>query len=273
MNGTILSAQPEQSQELAQLCDRVRALEARLDRIERGGAAVAAQPRPDKTPVEASAAARIDTEVAAATIFTRVAMLCFVLLGALILRVLTQQGILNAGFGTILGFAYAAHLIVLSLIPGGFGKFARESSLFQCSGVLLAFVIALESALRTLTISRVSAMIVISGFALFGLTMSIQRRKASIGTTGVIGGMLALVALDMKAGTMALQLGFVIFLAAAGLASSWREKSKWLRVPVTLLVLALLPSALFFCRTEPGVSNGILVASAAMWCVILAQHL
>ena len=50
------------------------------------------------------------------------------LLGALILRVLTQQGILGAGFGTVLGFAYAAHLIVLSLIPGRFGGFARESA-------------------------------------------------------------------------------------------------------------------------------------------------
>src|SRR5512133_2680609 len=247
MNGTILSAQPEQSQELAQLCDRVRALEARLDRIERGGAAVAAQPRPDKTPVEASAAAPIDTEVAAATIFRRIAMLCFVLLGALILRVLTQQNILGAGFGTVLGFAYAGHLIVLSLIPGHFGGFARESSLFQCSGAVLAFFIAIESALRALTMGRVSAMIAIAGFALLALGMGIHQKKAALAGTGIIGGILALVALDMKETTVALQLALVTLLAAAGIASSWREGWKWLRPITTLMLLLLLPAGFFFC--------------------------
>ena len=217
--------------------------------------------------------AAIDTEIAAATIFRRIAMLCFVLLGALILRVLTQQNILGAGFGTILGFAYAGHLIVLSLIPGRFGGFARESSLFQCSGAVLAFFIAIESALRTLTMGRVSAMIAIAGFALLALGMGIHQRKAALAGTGVIGGILALVALDMKETTVALQLALVVLLAAAGIANSWREGWQWLRPITTLMMLLLLPAGFFFCGKEPGVAGGLLAASAGVWCVVMLQHL
>lgn len=259
--------------EIAQLRERVRTLEIRLDRIEHGGAVTAAEAEHAMARAPGSAPAGIDTEVAAATIFRRIAMLCFVLLGALILRVLTQQNILGQGFGTVLGFAYAGHLIVLSLIPGRFGGFARESSLFQCSGAVLAFFIAIESALRTLTMGRISAMIVIAGFALLALGMGIYQRKAALAGTGLIGGILALVALDLKGTSVALQLTLVALLAAASIANSWRERWQWLR-PLTIgLVLLLFPAGFFFCGKEPGVDGGLLAAAAGVWCVVMLQHL
>ncbi len=258
--------------EIAELRERIRTLEIRLDRMEQGRAVGVPQPELGTVPIQA-ATAEIDTEIAAATIFTRVAMLCFVLLGALILRVLTQQSILGAGFGTILGFAYAGHLVVLSFLPGRFGGFAREGSLFQCSGAVLAFVIAIESTLRTLTMGRVSAMIAIGGFALFALGMGIHNRKAALAGTGIIGGILALVALDMKEATVALQLALVMLLAGAGLATSWREGWPGLRLLTTLSMLVLLPTGFFFCGKEPGNSQGLLAASATLWLAVMLQHL
>jgi hypothetical protein len=273
MNGSVITQEATVASELADLRERVRALEIRLDGIERG--AVTAVP---PIGLEAATIARpaspvIDTEIAAATIFTRVAMLCFVLLGALILRVLTQQNILGARFGTILGFVYAGYLIVLSITPGRFGGFARENSVFQCSGAVLAFFIAIESALGTHTMGRVSAMITIAGFGLLALGMGTHQRKPALAGTGIIGGILALVALDTKEHTVALQLELVTLLAAAGIANSWRERWQWLRPLVTSMLLVLLPAGFFFCGKEPGVASGLLAASGAVWLVVMLQHL
>jgi len=273
MNSSALGAATAGPEEIAQLRERVRALELRLDRIEQGGVVAVPEAEHPAAPAPVAALTPIDTEGAAATIFRRIAMLCFVLLGALILRVLTQQNILGAGFGTILGFAYAGHLIVLSLIPGRFGGFARENSVFQCSGAVLAFIIAIESALRTLAMGRVSAMVTISGFALLAIGMGIYQRKAALVGTGVIGGILALVALDMKESTVALQLGLVVLLSAAGIANSWREGWQWLRPITILMMLLLLPAGFFFCGKEPGVAGSLLAASAGVWGVVVLQHL
>jgi hypothetical protein len=270
MNGTASDAGMTGPEEIAELRERVRALEIRLSRIELGAPAFVPPAQPQAAP---AAAAPICSEIAAAKIFTRVAMLCFVLLGALILRVLTQQNILGAGFGTILGFAYAGHLIVLSIIPGRFGAVARENSVFQCSGAALAFIIALESVLRTQTIGRVSALVAIAGFALLALGMGIHRRKAALAGTGILGGILALVALDMHQSTVALQLALVALLAALGIANSWREGWQWLRPLTTLMMLVLLPAGFFFCGKEPGVAGGLLAASAAVWLTVMVQHL
>lgn len=257
---------------MAQLRERVRALELRLDRIEQGSALPLTQSGQEPRLATSPAPAPIDTEVAAATIFRRIAMLCFVLFGALILRVLTQQNILGVGFGTVLGFAYAAHLIVLSVIPGRFGGFARENSLFQCSGAMLAFFIAIESAVRTQTIGRVSAMFSIAAFGLLALGMGIRERKAALGATGVIGGILALVALDMAPANAALQLTLVVLLAAAGLANSWRDRWQRLRPVTMLLLMVALPAGFFFCGKEPGIPRSLLAASAAFWCLTMLQH-
>src|SRR5512133_2285435 len=158
MTGSALRAETAEPEELAQLRERVRALEIRLDRVERGATVAGPQTTQEMANATVAATTPIDTEVAAAKIFRRIAMLCFVLLGALILRVLTQQNILGAGFGTVLGFAYAAYLVVLSITPSRFGVFARGNTIFQCSGVVLAFFIAIESALRTQTMGRAPAM-------------------------------------------------------------------------------------------------------------------
>jgi hypothetical protein len=275
MNDSASSLKAAGMEEIAELRERIRTLELRLDRIEQDGPA--AVPRAAQTPATATPASaapsEIDTEMAAATIFTRIAMLCFVLLGALILRVLTQQNILGAGFGTILGFTYAGHLIVLSIIPGRFGKAARENSVFQCSGAVLSFIIAIESVMRTQTIGRVPAMIAIAGFALLALGMGIHHRKAALAGTGILCGILALVALDMKEGTVALQLGLVTLLASAGIANSWREGWQWLRPLTTLMMFLLLPGGFFFCGKAPVIAGGLLAASIAFWLAAMLQHL
>jgi hypothetical protein len=272
MNNLALGAATAESEEIVQLRERVRALEIRLERIEQREASAVSPGEPDTALPPSMTSAALGAEIAAATIFKRIAMLGFALLGALILRVLTQENILGARLGTVLGFAYTGQLIVWSLIPGRFGGFARESSLLPCSGAVLAYFIAMESALRTLTLGRAAGMIAIAGFGLLALAMGIRQRKAPLAGTGVIGGTLALVALDLRGTTVALQLGLFVLLAAAGISSSWRAGWGWLRRLTTFTAMLLLPAGFFFCGNEPGVAGGLLSASAAVWCLIVVQH-
>ena len=166
--------------EIAELRLHLRQLEERVARIECGAtpavqpAATAASPDTGFLP------SPLTTHLTVATVFTRVAMLSFVLLGALVLRVLTQQHILGDRFGTLLGFVYAGHLIVLSFLPGRPGQFARATSLFQCCGVLLGDFIALESALRAHTLTRPTAMIWIGGFTVLALLVAVRHQKPSL---------------------------------------------------------------------------------------------
>ncbi len=273
MNGSLLNEETTLAAEVAELRQRVQALEIRLEQIEQGRGGAAPQAQRDTPAPLTSTSVALTTEIAAATVFRRVAMLCFVLLGALILRVLTQQHILNAGFGMLLGFAYAACLIALSLMPGRLGAFARENSLFQCSGVVLAFFIAVESAMRTHMMGRASAMITNAAFALLALGIGIHDWKSALAATGIIGGVLALVALDLQQATVGLQLGLITVLAAAGIGISWRAGWDWLRPVTILMMLLLLPAGLFFCGKEPGVPRGLLAASAGVWSVMMLQHL
>lgn len=273
MNGSSPEAHATESGGITELNERIRALELRLERLEHAGPPAGAR-NEGAPPADAEApAAGLDTEKTAANVFTRVAMLCFVLFGALILRVLTQHNILGAGFGTILGFTYAGHLIVLSFLPGRFGNLARENGLFQCSGALLAFFITLESVLRTHSMERPAAMWVISAFALLALAAGLIHRKPSLAGTGTLGGLLSLVALDVQPPTVALQMALMASLAVAGLAASWREPCRRLRTPVLLLMMALVPAGLFFFGKEPRVTASLLGASAALWLAVLFQHL
>ena len=254
---------------IGDLRERVSRLEARLARLEQG------TPLPDlpAAPVIARVdRLTLDTDLTVASVFTRVAMLSFVLMGALILRELTQQHVLNAGFGTVLGFAYAAHLIVLGLLPGRPGRFARATSLFQCCGVMLAFGIALESTLRAHTLARPTALVAIGGFALLALGVATVCRKATLAATALVGGVLALVGLGLDADGLALQWSLLVLLAALAAGLSWRRTWGFLR-PVLFPLLMTLMAVGFPLADKAALDRGPLYAcAAAFWLVLALQH-
>ena len=264
--------QPGRQDELAELRQRVRQLENRVAQIEQG----ATRPSPTESPATPDAGilpSPIDTDRTVATVFTRVAMLSFVLLGALILRILTQQHLLGDGFGTLLGFVYAGHLIVLSFLPGRPGQFARATNLFQCCGVILSFFIALESALRSHTLLRPTARICIGSFAALALVVSVWHRKAPLAATALGGGLLALVALGLDADGLALQLSLMIAITAAAALCSWRTAWGFLRLLMNPLLLLLLSAGPFLAGRENVNCTPLDLCAAAFWFVLLLQHL
>ena len=255
---------------ILELRERVSRLEARLARLEQGSSL----PGLPVSPAVGGVGDRLplNPDLTVASVFTRVAMLSFVLMGALILRELTQRNVLNAGFGTVLGFAYAGHLVVLGLLPGRPGRFARATSLFQCCGVMLGFVIALESALRSHALTRPTAMLVMGGFALLGLGMATVFRKATLVATALVGGVLALVALGLEADGLVLQWSLLVLLGALAAGLSWRRAWGFLR-PVLFPLLMILLAVGFVLADKAALDRGPLYACAAAFGFVLAlQH-
>lgn len=256
--------------ELAELGERVRRLEERLARVERGMAP--ARAAADAVPAASPVRRPLDTDLTVASVFTRVAMLSFVLLGALILRVLTQQHVLNAVFGTVLGVAYAAHLVVLALLPGRLGRFAAATSLFQCCGVLLGYGIALESLLRAHTLPRPMAVGLAGGFACLGLAVAAVYRKAALALVALAGGMLALVALGLEADGIVLQSALLVALGAAGAWFSWTRPWSFLRPVLFPLLMILLAVGMPLAARNSLDRLPLHAGAVAFWLVLTAQH-
>lgn len=262
--------QADERDDLAGLRKRLRQLEERVARIEHGATLPAQSP---PAAAEEPIPSPFDTDLSVATVFTRIAMLLFVLLGALILRVLTQQHILGDGFGTLLGFVYAGHLIVLSFLPGKPGRFARSSNLFPCCGVLLSYFIALESALRAHTLMRPTAIILIGGFSALALGVAAWQRKPVLAATALIGGMLALVGLALDPDGVVLQLLLLVSLAAIAAVLSWRYAWSFLRPMAFLLLLLLLSAGPVLARKESMSCDQLDNCAIAFWLVFVLQHL
>lgn len=261
--------------DLAELRARLVRLEARVGRIEQERGPVDATRDDESTaPLAASPEAIPDAaaDATAATLFKRVAMLVFALLGALILRVMTQQNMIDQTPGTLLGFAYAGSLVILAVIPGPLRPLARATSLLQCSGVALACMIALESALRTRTLTRPAAMAWLIAFGALGLWRGSAQRKVSLAALSALAPMLSLVALGLKAEELRWQLAGLVVLASGATALSWRPGFGRLRPLALPVVGALLAAGLFLAR-EQGIAAGpVLAAAAALTLVLAAQH-
>lgn len=255
--------------DLAELRKRIQLLEDRVVRIEHGGALPAPETPADAGRIPFS----LDADLTVATVLTRVAMLSFVLLGALILRVLTQQHILGDGFGTLLGFVYAGHLILLSFLPGQPGQFARATSLFPCCGVLLGYFIALESALRAHTLSRPTAMLLIGGFTALALGVAARHRMLSLAATALVGGMLAVVGLGLEPDGVVLQLSLLIAVAMSAALLSWRDAWPFLRPAIFLLLLLLLSAGPVLAHKESMNSEALDVCATVFWLLLAVQHL
>ncbi len=107
----------------------------------------------------------------------RVATVCFALVVALILRTITDNEIINAKFGSMLGMGYAAALII-----GGWWLYGRKSRLapvFPACGLLLLFSIVLETHARFESLSAVSAYLILFMAGAVVVALGLRYRASS----------------------------------------------------------------------------------------------
>jgi len=120
----------------------------------------------------------------------RVATVCFIMVVALILRTITDNGTINTQLGSILGMGYATALILV----GGW-LYLKKSSLapvFPACGLLLLFSIVIETHARFQSISTVTAYLILMVVGIVVTAMGLRHRapfqlySAALGT-GLIG--------------------------------------------------------------------------------------
>lgn len=176
------------------LKETVNELSARLENLEVPGAVAVGRQEAQET-VSAAPPTNVQQEsvlkqAGTGSLLSRVATVCFALVIALILRTITDNGIVNTQLGSLLGMGYAAALI---LVGGWF--YHKNSSLapvFPACGLLLLFSIVIETHARFQSLSTVMAYIILIVAGAVVIAMGLRHRapfqlySAALGT-GLVG--------------------------------------------------------------------------------------
>jgi hypothetical protein len=124
----------------------------------------------------------------------RVATVCFALVFALILRTITDNGIINTQLGSMLGMGYAAALII-----GGWWLYSKQSLLapvFPACGLLLLFSVVLETHARFQSLSSVMAYCILFAAGAVVIVLGLRYRASLQLCIAVLGSGLVGMSID-----------------------------------------------------------------------------
>jgi hypothetical protein len=203
----------------------------------------------------------------------RIAVVSFALGGALVLRVATQQNLLDPTAGTWLGLAYAALLVATPLLPGQFG---RRYPLLPYCGALLPMLIVLESVLRFDQLAPGMAAAALHGTALLGAFSAVRARLGRLAGIALATAITASLGLVGRPDAMVWCAYGVLLEVVAAHELVRRRHWTVLRPLVLVPAMLLLGVALLYASQRPayaGVTPHLVVAVAGTWAVVFAAHL
>lgn len=188
---------PPLEQQILHLSEQVSQLNQRVAKLERsttGSSAVAKQPNPPTPSPEVKTPNESLLLVGSSSMLQYISVLCFLLVAALGLRALTDNGLLNLQLGSILGLCYSSALIIGSHLLYRHDK--ALAPLFSTTGALLMFIILVESYARfaSLPMTIVYAMLAVTGIGM--ALISYANHVALPIIIGTLGMCLAGVAID-----------------------------------------------------------------------------
>ena len=132
--------------------------------------------------------------IGTSTVLPRIAAICFLMVVALMLRVLTDSGVMNLQFGSFIGITYALGLIIL----GGrmLAKKNRLAPVFPVCGAFLLFSVVLETQAHFASISATTGYLMLGMSLLLLATIGVRNNFPGLTCIGLIGGSLAAAAID-----------------------------------------------------------------------------
>jgi len=234
------------------LSSRVALLERAPSREGRGAAAAgglassAASPAgepSDDTPLIASGAV--------AVVFRRLAIVSFALLGALVLRVLTQQGMISSLVGVPIGLVYCAVLVFAPTLAAR-RRVVGSRAVLQYSGVVLAPLIVLESVGQGSLLGMTSASLIIIGVGSAGVLAALLASDRGLACTSLLVGLCATAALGLAPEAAFCRAAAVVTSVAATLWLSRRAAMAFLLPVLAPLAAVLLGLALFAAARRQG---------------------
>lgn len=226
------------------LVDQVEQLQARVDRLTAqltGTDPVRLCGNDGKSPAETSKRAPTEKDSTGGGMelfLPRVAAICFMLVAALVLRTVTDSGIIDLQLGSFIGVAYAVALIAV-----GWRLYRSESrlaSVFPACGLLLLFTVVIETHARFESLSTGAAY----GLLVFTMvTIAVIALRYNAGmllSLGILGGCLAGMAIDFPYVAFPL-VGLVFLLAnSIGYLAARRHMCPSLRWIVLILSMIFL---------------------------------
>jgi hypothetical protein len=141
-----------------------------------------------------SAYAEVYQKAAIPVLLSSLATVCFLLVIALILRTVVDNGLIDRRIGSFVGLGYAGLLILFGFYR--YSKAERHAPVFACCGAMLLFSIVFESHTRFESFSA-SLGYAILGVALVGMTFGGLRFGAVAPlSVGILGGCFSAIALE-----------------------------------------------------------------------------
>ncbi|BCS56006.1 DUF2339 domain-containing protein [Geobacter sp. SVR] len=248
-----------------ELSARIRALERQLEAMtERTGSGEAAKTAsPDSHPPATTSTLHSDEEspdfseevlswVRRAALLPRLSTLCFMLVVALILRTITDSGLIARSAGVSLGMFYAAGLIAF-----GYYKYGRSSPLapvLTACGALLMPVIVVETHTHFQSLPLVPAYLALIGT---GIGTAYISRRFNVFTpisVGILGMALGGAAIDYPHPYFPYLCMVLITANVMGYYAAGLKQCSWLRW--TTLVVTMLMLLLWGLRLGQGLSQG-----------------
>lgn len=233
------SLEPSGQDRLTQLSEQVRVLTARVDeladRLNALSPKTDASRAPNPQVVPLTAPGGTSAAISVPGVFSAVATTCFLLVVALILRILTDNKIVNQQVGTSLGLAYVAFLVCY-----GYRRRMMQrplSALYVTCGALLLFSIVIETYLRFHVLSAEAAYLLLGTAAAAMTFLGVRSKSAVLVHLAVVGATLAGLVLDFPQPVFAL-LGALLFcLLTAAYAGGAVRYCAWIKWPVLFIAL------------------------------------
>jgi hypothetical protein len=168
----------------------------------------------------------------------KMAVVCFILVFALLLRTITDNGYVNVAAGSLLGLAYVSILALIGCVSYVKGK--HLANVFSISGFLLLFTIVIEGHGRFGTIPIDLAYAILMTALVTSAFVGIKYRVGKLLSVSVIGVVIAGMAIGFP--QVVFPLSGMLFLIANAVAfiASDRSVNGRLKWPVTLLTLLFL---------------------------------
>jgi hypothetical protein len=234
-----------------ELENRIQMLERQLDRLSAhigdesvAPAAVAPVPKPRQTeknyPAEdmPELTEEMLSWASRNSVLPRLATVCFLMVIALVLRTITDSGLVNKLLGSGLGMGYATALMIF-----GWYKYGKESPLapvFAACGVMLMSTIVVETHMHFKALPLVPAYLTLMATG-FGMALMSRRFNAFVPiSVGVLGMCFAGAAIDYPHPFFP-YLSLVLFTAnVLGYFAAQLKRCSWLRWSVLVVTMIML---------------------------------
>ncbi len=212
----------------------------------------------------------------ASSLFNGLALVCFSLLGALLLRVATRQELLAPITGTLLGLAYTLFLVIAPAIGARWKSLSRYGAWLQYCGMCLSALIVLETFHSGIgmTAAMAAAAALVSG--VISIAVAGAMNRGGLANFAALASLVAVAGIGLAPAQMVLRAAAVLLLALAGLAAGhWR---RWAAVRTTTLAtvgsilgVGVLTTA-HRVSFPQDVAASLLVALVLFWLLVAANH-